>query len=57
MSVSFVYDKKSWSQLQEIAQYFGVPIQGVDTKDWDEVERAVQSIIKSSRAGTNLVIS
>ncbi|KAI9884545.1 MAG: RNA helicase required for poly(A+) mRNA export [Watsoniomyces obsoletus] len=57
VSISFVYDKKSWSQLQEIARYFGVPIQGVDTKDWDEVERAVQSIIKSSRAGTNLVIS
>jgi hypothetical protein len=45
-----VSDRRSWEQLQFIARHFGVPIRGVDTRDWDDVERAVQSIIKSSRA-------
>ncbi len=54
VGISFVYDKKSYSQLQQIAAYFGVPIKGVDTRDWDGVEDQIRKVIKSSRAGTNL---
>ncbi|KAI9830876.1 MAG: RNA helicase required for poly(A+) mRNA export [Phylliscum demangeonii] len=54
VSISFVYDQRSWSLLQTIGQYFNVPITRVETSDWDEVEKAVQRVIKSSRAGTNL---
>lgn len=54
VSISFVHDKRSWRQLEEIARYFSVPVTRVDTSDWDEVEASVKKVIKSSRAGVNL---
>ncbi|KAI9803057.1 MAG: RNA helicase required for poly(A+) mRNA export [Piccolia ochrophora] len=54
VSISFVYDKKSWRQLNEIQQYFNVEMTRVDTSDWDEVEATVKRVIKSSRAGENM---
>lgn len=54
MSISFVYDKASWRQLVEIQDYFGVEMIRVDTGDWDEVEKTVKRVIKSSRAGENM---
>ena len=54
VSISFVYDKASWRQLAEIQEYFGVEMTRVDTHDWDEVEKTVKRVIKSSRAGENM---
>jgi ATP-dependent RNA helicase DDX19/DBP5 len=53
VSISFVYDHKSWTELTEIQRYFNIDMQRLDTNDWDAVEETVQSIIKSSRAGQN----
>ncbi|KAI9778659.1 MAG: RNA helicase required for poly(A+) mRNA export [Peltula sp. TS41687] len=55
VSISFVHDKRSWRQLDDISKYFGVPITRVDTTDWDDVEHAVKKVIRSSRAGTNMM--
>ncbi|KAI9678040.1 MAG: RNA helicase required for poly(A+) mRNA export [Caeruleum heppii] len=54
VSISFVYDKQSWRQLNEIQQYFDVQMTRVDTGDWDEVEATIKRVIKSSRAGENM---
>ncbi|KAI9891526.1 MAG: RNA helicase required for poly(A+) mRNA export [Vezdaea aestivalis] len=54
VSISFIYDRDSWSQLNEIIKYFNTPMKRVDTRDWDEVERIVKQVIKSGRAGDNL---
>ena len=54
VSISFVYDKKSWRQLADIQKYFSCEMTRVETKDWDQVEEIVKKVIKSSRAGTNL---
>ncbi|KAI9813424.1 MAG: RNA helicase required for poly(A+) mRNA export [Pycnora praestabilis] len=54
VSISFVHDKNSWQQLQDISRYFGTEMIRVDTQDWDEVEETVKRVIKSSRAGQNM---
>ena len=54
VSISFVYDKRSWQMLKEIQDYFKCEMTRVDTSDWDQVEETVKRVIKSSRAGTNL---
>jgi ATP-dependent RNA helicase DDX19/DBP5 len=53
VSISFVYDKQSWRQLNEIQKYFNVQMTRVDTNDWDEVEETIKKVIKSSRSGQN----
>ncbi|EEH47185.2 ATP-dependent RNA helicase DBP5 [Paracoccidioides brasiliensis Pb18] len=53
VAVSFVASKEEWQMLQDIKSYFNTDIQRVDTRDWDEVEAVVKTIIRSSRAGTN----
>ena len=50
MSISFVYDKVSWSMLMAIQNYFKIEMTRVDTSDWDLVEETVKRVIKSSRA-------
>ncbi|KAI9651754.1 MAG: RNA helicase required for poly(A+) mRNA export [Trizodia sp. TS-e1964] len=57
VSISFVYDQKSWGQLNDIQKYFDVQMIRVNTHDWDEVEEVVKHVIKSSRAGSNMVTS
>ncbi|KAI9819716.1 MAG: RNA helicase required for poly(A+) mRNA export [Thelocarpon impressellum] len=54
VSISFIYDKASYRQLNEIQAYFGVQMTPVKTDDWDEVEETVKSVLKSSRAGENM---
>ncbi|KAI5300842.1 RNA helicase required for poly(A+) mRNA export [Ascosphaera pollenicola] len=54
VALSFVANKTDWDLLQGIANYFQCEIQRVDSKDWDEVEKVVKKVIKSSRAGVNL---
>ncbi|KAI5290956.1 RNA helicase required for poly(A+) mRNA export [Ascosphaera aggregata] len=54
VAVSFVANKEDWDLLQGIANYFQCEIQRVDSHDWDDVEKVVKQVIKSSRAGVNL---
>ncbi|KAI9835056.1 MAG: RNA helicase required for poly(A+) mRNA export [Sarea resinae] len=54
VAITFVYDKQSWRQLDEIRKYFDIELTRVDTSDWDSVEETVKRVIKSSRAGTNM---
>jgi ATP-dependent RNA helicase DDX19/DBP5 len=55
VSISFVFDRKSYMGLQGIAQHYGIEMVRLDTDDWDTTEKVVKQVIKSSRAGTNLV--
>jgi len=41
--------------LSQITQFFGVEATPVPTDDWDAVEDIIKQVIKSSRAGTNMV--
>ncbi|MCJ1349610.1 RNA helicase required for poly(A+) mRNA export [Peltigera leucophlebia] len=49
VSISLLHNQRTWEQLKEIGDYFGCQLTGVDTSDWDAVEKAVKAIIKSSR--------
>lgn len=51
VALTFVHDKKSWTQLNYIAEYFKTDLHPIDTSDWDAVEEMIQKIIRSSRAG------
>ncbi|RFU26234.1 hypothetical protein B7463_g10107, partial [Scytalidium lignicola] len=54
VSISFVFDKKSFMALSKIAEFYGIDLVKLNQDDWDETEETVKKIIKSSRAGTNL---
>lgn len=49
VSISLIHDKASWEVLKHISDFFGTPLTGIDTSDWDAVESAVKFVIKSSR--------
>lgn len=53
VSISFVYDKTSFTALAQIADHYGIDLVKLNQDDWDETEEVVQKIIKSSRSGTN----
>jgi len=53
VSISFVYDQKSFVALAGIAKHYGIDLIKLDHEDWDTTEETVQRIIKSSRSGTN----
>lgn len=47
VSISFVHDKKSYTDLMTIRKYFGdIEMTRVPTDDWDEVEKIVKKVIK-----------
>jgi ATP-dependent RNA helicase DDX19/DBP5 len=50
VSISFVYDKKSYDALSYIAGHFGIDLVKLDTDDWDEAEERVKDVIKKNRA-------
>lgn len=50
VSISFVYDKKSFDALSSIAQTYGIDLVLLDTNDWDEAEQRVKDVIKKNRA-------
>lgn len=50
VSISFVYDKKSFEALSKIAGQFGIDLVHLDTEDWDEAETRVKDVIKKNRA-------
>lgn len=54
VSISFVYDRKSFQALADIVNHFGIDLIKLNHEDWDETEDIIQKVIKSSRAGTNL---
>lgn len=54
VSISFVFDKKSYQALLQIARHFGIDLVRLDKDDWEETEAIVKRVIRSSRAGTNL---
>ncbi|EKD15293.1 uncharacterized protein L3040_001660 [Drepanopeziza brunnea f. sp. 'multigermtubi'] len=54
VSISFVFDRTSFSALASIAEHYGIDLIQLDQEDWDKTEQVVKAVIKSSRAGTNL---
>jgi ATP-dependent RNA helicase DDX19/DBP5 len=57
VSISFVFDYKSYSALQKIATHYNIDLIKLDQNNWEGTEETVQRVIKSSRAGTNLKMS
>lgn len=53
VSISFVFDRKSYTALSSISQHYGIELIRLDTEDWDTTEKVVKGVIKSSRAGAN----
>lgn len=47
VSISFVYDKKSFGALSNIATSFGIDLVRLDTEDWDDAEAKVKEVIKN----------
>ena len=41
--------------LSDITKYFGVPLQRLDTTDWDAVEEQIKTILKSKAADPSFV--
>ncbi|KAK3373310.1 P-loop containing nucleoside triphosphate hydrolase protein [Lasiosphaeria ovina] len=50
VSISFVYDRKSFNALTQIANVYGIDLIQLSPDDWDLTEKKVQDVIKSSRA-------
>jgi len=47
--LTLVSDRRSWQQFQDICTTLQIQPTKLDTDDWDNVERVVKQIIKSSR--------
>lgn len=54
VSISFVFDRKSFMALESIAKHYGIDLVKLDQNDWDKTEEIVHNVIKSSRAGANM---
>ncbi|KAK8114180.1 ATP-dependent RNA helicase dbp5 [Apiospora kogelbergensis] len=50
VSITFIYDKKSFDFLQQIAEKYEIDLIRLVPDDWDTTEKEVQRVIKSSRA-------
>ncbi|KAI2467040.1 DEAD-domain-containing protein [Annulohypoxylon bovei var. microspora] len=57
VSITFVSDKKSFDALRAIAQDLDIDLVALKPDDWDETEKQVQRVIKSSRAQAGFVPS
>jgi ATP-dependent RNA helicase DDX19/DBP5 len=57
VSITFVSDKKSFMALTAIANELQIELVQLTPDDWDETERQVQRVIKSSRAQAGFVPS
>jgi ATP-dependent RNA helicase DDX19/DBP5 len=44
---------RDFQALKEIAEYFRIILQRLDSSDWDGIETNIQKVLKSSRAGAN----
>ncbi|EED19756.1 ATP dependent RNA helicase (Dbp5), putative [Talaromyces stipitatus ATCC 10500] len=50
VAISFVSSREEWQMLMDISKYLHTNIEGVHTRDWDEVENLMKKIIKNPRA-------
>ena len=57
MAISFVSNKEEWQMLMNIQKFFHTTIEGINTRDWDEVEAMVKKIIKNPRARGDFAMS
>ncbi|KAI1425734.1 ATP-dependent RNA helicase DBP5 [Xylaria sp. FL1777] len=57
VSITFISDKKSFTALHAIAEDLQIDLVALSPDDWDETEKQVQRVIKSSRAQANFVPS
>jgi ATP-dependent RNA helicase DDX19/DBP5 len=57
VSITFVPDKKSFLALNAIAKDLEIDLVSLSPDDWDEAEKQVQRVIKSSRAQASFVPS
>ncbi|KAJ2970256.1 hypothetical protein NUW58_g9751 [Xylaria curta] len=57
VSITFISDKKSFVALQAIAKDLLIDLVALSPEDWDETEKQVQRVIKSSRAQASFVPS
>ncbi|KAH9906776.1 DEAD-domain-containing protein [Xylariomycetidae sp. FL2044] len=55
VSITFISDKKSFTALTNIAEELGIDLVALTYEDWDETERLIQRVIKSSRAQAEFV--
>ena len=55
VSISFVYDRKTFNALSAIANFYGIDLVQLSAEDWDATETKVQDVIKSSRANPGYV--
>lgn len=55
VSISFVYDKKSFEALTKIANTYGIDLIQLKPDDWDYTEATVQEVLKSARAKADYV--
>ncbi|KAK9446417.1 P-loop containing nucleoside triphosphate hydrolase protein [Limtongia smithiae] len=46
VSISFIYNERSWRQLSAIQEYFGIEMIRVPTDDWDTVEDILKHALK-----------
>lgn len=53
VSISLVHGRRDFIALKEIADYFRIELQRLDSSDWDSIETNIQKVLKSSRAGAN----
>ncbi len=57
VSITFISDKKSFTALHNIANDLQIDLVSLSPDDWDETEKQVQRVIKSSRAQANFAPS
>ncbi|KAL1968414.1 hypothetical protein VTN77DRAFT_1943 [Rasamsonia byssochlamydoides] len=50
VSISFVSSKEEWKMLMDIQKYFDTHIEGIETRDWDAVEKIIKKTIKNPRS-------
>ena len=53
VSISFVFDRQSFNALDTIARHYGIELIRLEADNWENTERTVKGVIKSSRAGIN----
>lgn len=54
VSITFVFDRKSFMALADIARHYSIDLVQLPSDDWDQAESLIKKVTKSSRAGTNL---
>ena len=50
VSICLICGHRDYKACEEISQYFQINMTGLNTNDWDGIEKTVKKIIKSSRA-------